>query len=134
MAEPKMKWRKSPPELIAAFGMAFPGPPAERRQMFGYPAGFVNGNMFTGLHQENWMVRLAEKDRAALLKLPGAHGFEPMPGHVMRKYVVMPPSVVADAKSLKNWLGKAVAYTASLPPKAGKAKTQKKVAAKRPKG
>ena len=130
MAEPKMKWRKSPPELIAAFAAAFPGPPAERRQMFGYPAGFVNGNMFTGLHQENWMVRLGEAERGALLKLPGAKPFEPMPGHVMREYVVMPPAVIADSKALKIWLGKAVTYTASLPAKAGKGKKPKKVAAK----
>jgi TfoX/Sxy family transcriptional regulator of competence genes len=131
MAESKMKWRKSPPELIAAFVAAFPGPPAERRQMFGYPAGFVNGNMFTGLHQEDWMVRLSEDDRAKLLKLPGAKPFEPMPGHAMREYIVMPPAVVADAKALKTWLGKAMAYTASKPPKAGKTKTPKKVAAKK---
>ena len=125
MAEPKMKWRKSPPELIAAFDAAFPASPAQRRQMFGYPAGFVNGNMFTGLHQENWMVRLGEAELAALLKLPGAKPFEPMPGHVMRSYGVLPPSVIADAKALKTWLGKALAYAGSLPPKAGKAKKPK---------
>jgi hypothetical protein len=126
MAKTKTKWRKSPPELIAAFDAAFPGPPALRRPMFGYPCGFVNGHMFSGLHQENWMVRLGAADRAALLKLPGAQPFEPMPGHVMREYVVLPPSVIGEAKALKTWLGKAVAYTESLPPKAGKAKSPKK--------
>lgn len=132
MARPATKWRKSPPDLIAAFGAAFPGPPAERRQMFGYPAGFVNGNMFTGLHQENWMVRLGEADRVALLKKAGAKPFEPMPGHRMKEYIVMPSAIVSDPKALETWLGKAVAYAATLPPKAGKAKTPKKVAAKKP--
>ena len=129
MAKAKMKWRKSPPELIAAFDAAFPGAPAQRRQMFGYPAGFVNGHLFSGLHQEDWMVRLDEKDRDALLKLPGAHPFEPMPGHVMREYVVLAPSVIADPKALKIWLGKALAFTASKPAKPGKATKPKKVAA-----
>jgi hypothetical protein len=26
---------------------------AQRRQMFGYPAAFVNGHLFAGLHQSN---------------------------------------------------------------------------------
>ncbi len=134
MPAPKTKWRKSPPELIAAFDAAFPAAPAERKPMFGYPAGFVNGHLFTGLHQENWMVRLGEKDRARLLAHDGAHPFEPMPGRPMAEYVVLPPGIVADRKALAGWLAKALAYAGSLPPK-GKtlAKAPRKTAASKTK-
>lgn len=100
MAKPTSKWRKSPPELITAFEAAFPGAPAERRQMFGYPAGFVGGNMFTGLFQEDWFVRLGEPKLSTLLKRPGARLFEPMPGRQMKNYVVLPPDTVDDRKTL----------------------------------
>jgi hypothetical protein len=52
-----MKWRESPPELVETFDTVLP-PPAERRLMFGYPAAFVNGNMFMGLWQEHLVLRL----------------------------------------------------------------------------
>ncbi|MBM3503710.1 MAG: TfoX/Sxy family protein [Alphaproteobacteria bacterium] len=55
----KMQWKKSSPALIARFAAALPDDPKiQRRSMFGYPCSFVNGNFFTGLHQENVVVRL----------------------------------------------------------------------------
>jgi hypothetical protein len=45
---------------------------AELRKMFGYPAAFVNGSMATGLHPEDWMLRLGGADRAKLLAAGGA--------------------------------------------------------------
>ncbi len=125
------KWRKSPPELIALFEAAMPGPPAEPRKMFGYPVGFVNGHMFMGLFQEEMNLRLGEADRAALLALPGAHPFEPMAGHVMREYAVVPPSLLADRAALAKWIAKALAYAAALPPKK-KAKAKAAKPAKKP--
>ncbi len=46
--------------------------------MFGYASAFVNENMFAGTFQNSIVVRLAETDRVALLKLKGAAPFEPM--------------------------------------------------------
>ena len=47
---------KSPPELVAAFAAAVPqAPGVVQKPMFGCPCAFVNGNMFTGLfEQECW--------------------------------------------------------------------------------
>src|SRR5437899_11274509 len=54
-----MAWKKSPPELIAAFEKAKPsGPSVTARPMFGYPAPFLNGNMFAGTYQDKIIVRL----------------------------------------------------------------------------
>lgn len=116
-----MPWKKSSEKLIATFHAALPSEElAERRKMFGYPCAFVEGQMFTGLHEERMIVRLAEKERAELLRVPGARIFDPMPGRVMKQYVVVPPQVLADAALLRRWVAKAFEYAASLPAKARK--------------
>jgi TfoX/Sxy family transcriptional regulator of competence genes len=123
------RWRKSSPELIERFDAALPDDPrVERRQMFGYPAAFANGQLFTGLHQEDLMVRLGDVERAKLLALPGAKPFEPMPGRTMREYAVVPPALHANRRALRAWMAKALGYVFSLPPRTGpgRAKTRPK--------
>ena len=83
--------------------------------MFGYPAAFVNGHMFAGVFQASLFVRLAEKDRMELIEKEGATPFAPMPGRVMKEYVVLPPSIVESEAKLTAWLSRALRYIASLP-------------------
>ena len=123
-----MKWRKPSEELIKLFEEVTPGPPATLKKMFGFPAAFVNGNMFMGLHQEDMILRLPEDSRAEMLKM-NARIFEPMPGRPMREYVIVPPSLLHDRNKLRSWVQKALEYGSSLPPKAGK-KSSKKSASK----
>lgn len=117
----KKKWRKSPPELVALFGSVVPeGPGIERRQMFGYPCAFVNGNMFTGLHQESLIIRLSEPDREEMRTTHGASLFKPFGPEskmTMREYVAVPKPVLADVQTVGAWVVRAVAYASSLPPK-----------------
>ena len=120
-----MKFEKSPPELVAKFEKLAPGPPVVKRPMFGYPACFVNGNLFMSLFADRMVLRLPDADRAAMLKLKGAGQFEPMPGRPMKEYVMVPPSLVASPKKLEPWIAKSLAYGASLKPKAKKAKAKK---------
>jgi hypothetical protein len=48
-ADDMPEWKKSPADLRDSFAAALDGfPEAQRRQMFGYPAAFANGNMWTG--------------------------------------------------------------------------------------
>jgi TfoX N-terminal domain len=112
-----MKFEKSPPWLVQLFDEALSGTPGERRQMFGCPCGFLGGQMFCGLFGSSLFVRLGEPDRAALLAVEGAHVFDPMGGRPMREYLVVPQAVLDDAAELRNWLSRATAYAASLPPK-----------------
>ena len=98
--------------------------------MFGYPCAFVNGHMFTGLHQENMIVRLNDADRAQLLKLPGSGIFEPMPGRPMREYGIVPPAVIADDKAIAKWLKLGLVFVKSIPAKEKKAKKAKPAATK----
>lgn len=126
-----MKWRKSPPELIAIFEGVTPGPPAVPRKMFGYPVAFVNGNMFMGLFQEEMFVRLPEDLRTKVIA-DGWKRFEPMPRRPMGEYMVLPEALLGREKELKQWVAKALTYGESLKPKA-KSKPKAKKSAKKKK-
>ena len=113
----KAKWKKSPPELIAAFDTAIAGKAGvERRQMFGYPSAFLKGNLLAGLFQDQMMVRLSEADRAKAALEAAARPFAPG-GRPMREYVVLPPEIVADKRKLDAWLKRAIAFVSTLPAK-----------------
>jgi TfoX/Sxy family transcriptional regulator of competence genes len=119
-------WKKTSPELVAAFDKAVPiSPSVTRRPMFGYASAFVNGNMFAGTFQDSIVVRLAETDRAALLRVKGAAPFEPM-GHPMKEYVVVPASIVAKPKELGAWIERGHRYGLTLPAKSATKKTTRK--------
>lgn len=116
-------WKKTSPELVAAFDKALPtSPGVTRRPMFGYASAFVNGNMFAGTFQDSIVVRLDERDRVALLKVKGAAPFEPM-GRPMKEYVVVPASIVATPKALGAWIERGHRYARALPAKSA-AKTR----------
>jgi TfoX/Sxy family transcriptional regulator of competence genes len=113
-----MKWRKSPEALVQKFDAIVPRDPrVERRKMFGYPAAFVGGNLFMGLHQDSVILRLSEEDRIQFLKLQGASLFEPMPGRPMREYVTVPPAMLGQAAALGRWIDRSFQYTTSVPAK-----------------
>ena len=127
-----MAWEKSSAELIERFDAALPDDPAvERRKMFGYPCAFVNGNMFTGLHQQNLIVRLDEAERTEMMAAGAGAPFEPFPGRRMREYVALPARTIADPVALAAIVAKGLAFAASLPPKPPK-KPRKKARAAKP--
>ncbi len=114
----KNPWRRVPPENVAIFGQVLKRfPEAEPRSMFGCPCAFIQGNMFTGLHQESMIFRLSPEDRATFLELPGATPFVPMEGRPMREYVVAPPEMLSVPEELEKWMGRAMSFTKGLPPK-----------------
>lgn len=115
------KWKPAPHEAVAAFEAATSGlPEAEPRKMFGYSCVFAKGNMFAGLHEAGMVLRLPEKQRTEFLRLKGAKQFEPMPGRVMREYVVVPKVLLNAPEQLRTWVEKSLDYVSSLPPKAKK--------------
>lgn len=113
-------WRKPQPENVDLFHEAAEGiEDLEVRKMFGFPAGFIGGNMAAGLHQDTIMVRLPDDERQARLDA-GWSLFEPMPGRPMREYVALPAEVMADASETRAWIERAAAYVRTLPPKEAK--------------
>jgi TfoX/Sxy family transcriptional regulator of competence genes len=113
-----MKWKKAPPALIESFIRTFARDQAvEKRKMFGYPCCFINGQMFTGLHQESWVLRLSPEDRENFLQRAGAKIFEPMKGRLMKEYAVIPGRYLKNSRFMKKWIEKSKRYALTLPPK-----------------
>jgi TfoX/Sxy family transcriptional regulator of competence genes len=113
------KWKPAPREAVAAFEVATSGlPGAELRKMFGYSCVFAKGNMFAGLHEVGMVLRLPNEQRAEFLRFKGAKQFEPMPGRVMREYVVVPKMLLIASEELRAWVEKSLDYVSSLPTKA----------------
>ena len=115
------KWKPASERWVAAFVTASKGL-GEPRKMFGYAAAFASRNMFAGLHEAGLVVRLPETEREAFLLQEGARLFEPMPGRVMREYVVAPEALADQAAALRGWVTKAFRYASSLPAKRKAAK------------
>jgi TfoX/Sxy family transcriptional regulator of competence genes len=110
-------WAKAPPELIERFSrLATQVDGVVLRKMFGYPAGFVGGNLAFGVYADGVMVRLpaAECER---LVADGWTQFEPMPGRTMRGYLTVPDEVLADDEQLQAWFSRAADHARGLPPK-----------------
>ena len=118
MSERQMpSFTKSPPELVERFRAVLDRhPEAERKQMFGYPAAFVGGNMATGLFADSWIVRLTP-DAFADATERGAAPFEPMPGRPMTGFFAVPAGDVADDAAIGDWVARGLATAASMPPK-----------------
>ncbi len=113
---PMPHFAPAPDALVRTFENAMKDfPMAERRKMFGYPAAFVNGNMFTGLHTTRMVLRLPADVAPAM---PGAQPFEPLPGRSMTGWYVIPPRILASPGELNGWLEKAFKFTRGLPAKA----------------
>jgi len=126
-----MQMPKSPPALIERFDtIATDFPEATRRLTFGYPCLYVGGNMVTGLYGESWHVRVGKDDTEALLGLPGARPFEPMPGRPMTGFTLLPEAIVDDDREVREWVRKAISYVSTMPVKTPKPKTSKAKTAK----
>ncbi len=116
-----MAWKRSSEELIDHFHETMENfDNVDRKKMFGYPCCFAKGNMFTGLHEENWVLRLPEAFRKEVMVSHEAEQFEPMAGRIMKEYIKIPLSVRENSTELKTWIAKSLDYALSLPPKAPK--------------
>lgn len=110
-----MRWKKTPPQFAARLDQAAPkDPTVVRKPMFGYPALFLNGNMFAGTFQDKVVARVPEAARERAIKA-GARQFEPMLGRPMKEDIVIPASDVAKPAALARWIEQARPYGATLP-------------------
>jgi TfoX/Sxy family transcriptional regulator of competence genes len=118
-----MAWSKSPQSLIDLFDKSVPSSACvSRRNMFGYPAAFANGNLFIGLHQNDFIMRLSGEDRMRFSARYGERAFEPMKGRPMREYVRLPEELLADARKRAPWIKRSLQYAKGIAPKAGRKK------------
>ncbi len=115
---PSMKgtaWPKASPkkgELLEAHVKRFK---TDKRQMFGAPVWFVNGNMFAGVFGDGVFARFSEKDRRELSA--ETKPFEPVAGHAMSEYLTLPQKILDDAEKFDGLLDRSHTYVSSLKPK-----------------
>ena len=113
-----MDWEKPSPELIRILEEAAePFPAVERRKMFGCPAYYINGNMFTGVYGLQLFLRLPPEMRAELQDTLDAKAFEPLAGRPMKEYMSLPLAVVSDTAALDEWMRRSVEFVSNMPPK-----------------
>lgn len=112
-----MAWQKSSAELIARFDACLPDDPlVERRQMFGYPCAFVNGNMFVDLHEQNLIVRLDDTGRERAVAQAQAKPFVVM-GKAMREYMAIGDAPLRKQSEVAALMKTALSYARGLAPK-----------------
>lgn len=120
-----MGWKPASAEMSELLDAAVAPLSCQKKKMFGYPVYFLNGNMFTGIHQDNIILRLSDSDRTTILAAEGdAAPFEPMPGRPMKEYVVLLEPIRSDPEKLEGWLNRSYTYVSSLPPKEAKSKSK----------
>ena len=91
------------------FDAAFPAASdVQRRQMFGCPCAFVNGNMFAGMPEGRLIVRVPEEaaSHPCILK-----------GRTMKQYAMFDDVVNLAPKAMAHWLARCYAFARALPPK-----------------
>ena len=103
-------------------------PGVETKAMFGNLGAFVNGNMFAGLFGADVGVKLADDDRFALLAAGGGP-FGPTE-RPMSGYVTVPANL--PTAHVHDWISRAVAHVATLPPKQPKRAKKKPSSHARP--
>jgi hypothetical protein len=86
--------------------------------------------MFCGIFGEELMVRLPETEIAAVKK-QGGRDFEPMAGHKMSGYVIVPGDWRTRPAPAVALIKKALAHTRAMPAKAAKKTAPAKKTAKR---
>ncbi len=107
-------WKKVPDELARRFDAALPAADGvERRQMFGCPCAFVNGNMFAGLHEDRLILRIPDEAASRPCVILG---------RTMKQYAAIDHALKLDARALSQWIERAWLHTRELPPKVKRAR------------
>lgn len=118
-----MPWKKTPQELVDFLADILNDVECQKRMMFGYPAYFIKGNMFIAAHQDNLILRVSKESKEDLKKqYHGVGDFEPMPGRMMKEYLVIPKKIYTTKEEFTRLLEISLEYVSSLPPKIKKKK------------
>ena len=116
-----MEFKKAPQELVDFINEKMKDKNCDYKKMFGYPNYFFNGNMFVGVHGDKLFLRLSDSDIEIIMhECEDVAVFEPVAGHAMKGYVVLPKGMYSDDKVFAEWLEKSIKYVSSLPPKKSK--------------
>jgi TfoX/Sxy family transcriptional regulator of competence genes len=88
----------------------------DERAMFGGLAFMVGGHMACGVLGDDLILRLGPDRALEALERPGVRPMD-FTGRPLKGYVYVSPPAVGDDDALRDWLGGALAFVATLPPK-----------------
>jgi TfoX/Sxy family transcriptional regulator of competence genes len=91
-------------------------PDVVEKGMFGGIAFMVRGNMCCGVIGDRLMLRVGPKGYETALSRPHASAMD-FTGRPMKGLVYVEPAGFASPGDLNTWIGKAMAFTLSLPAK-----------------
>lgn len=86
------------------------------KRMFGGIAFLLGGHMCAGVVRTDLMVRVGPAAHIDALAQPGAREMD-FTGKPLAGFVYVDGETVADDGALADWLGRGLAFAASLPPK-----------------
>jgi len=86
------------------------------RKMFGGLAFMVAGNMCCGVTDSDLMLRLGAHGADAALDQPHVRPMD-FTGRPLSGFVYVAPQATATAPDLRRWLGSALVFVSTLPPK-----------------
>jgi len=89
----------------------------EEKAMFGGLAFMARGHMCCGLVNDRLMVRVDQDAYDSLLDAPGVRPMD-FTGKPMRGFLYVAGAGISTPKKLHTWVSRALAFAASLPPKA----------------
>jgi len=113
-----LPWPKPSPEKTSLLEILTKDLNSVKRIMFGNPAFFIDGKMFTGVFGETVFLRLGEVGAKELLtEYPNSARFEPVKGRIMKEYVAIPQQLITNKLEFKRWLKASYDFTNSLPKK-----------------
>jgi TfoX/Sxy family transcriptional regulator of competence genes len=85
------------------------------RKMFGGLAFMLDGHMVCGIVRDELMLRLGPERAAAALERPHVRQMD-ITGRPLTGMVFVAPAGLGQA-SLRSWVGQAIAFVRTLPPK-----------------
>ena len=85
-------------------------------KMFGGIGHMLNGNMCVGIYKDFLVLRLGPDRVDAILAMPHTKPMD-LTGKVMKGWVMMAPDGYEDQTDLEHFVGEAVAFVKTLPPK-----------------
>jgi TfoX/Sxy family transcriptional regulator of competence genes len=86
------------------------------RKMFGGLAFMVAGNVCCGVTGSDLMLRLGAEGADAALEDPHVRPMD-FTGRPLSGFVYVAPEATAKAPDLRRWLGRALVFISTLPPK-----------------
>ena len=88
----------------------------ECKHFFSGAALYVNGKICMSLTPVGFAIKLPEESRNTLLKQKGTKPLRYFPeGPIKKDYVVLPKTILNDAKVLRQWIKLGIEYMTTLP-------------------